>query len=576
MRLLLLAAGLILPPFFMAVAASDWQVNADTFDLRQTPQMALTATGTAYVAYRDRSGQLFVRSPDTEPVALTAPNRPASGLTLAAFGEQVYAAWLGHDPSGTPAVVLRARQSDGTWTALQVLDSASRPLPRIRLSGTAAGTVTALWLGDVADPGDAEAPASPNYHLYARRSTDGGRTWSPTRRLSAGYDDAFWPALTASGDTVHVFADARRAGSAALVHAHSTANGWTEAEPVTTIGTVLLLAATTVGTEPLAVWFGSQNDRYQLATAVRSGTGWKTYTFPGSAAYDIGSLDLAAHDGKVYLVFSARSAQQSAAVRKNTVYFTRSTDGGVTWEPIKPLRHYPSDITQANFPQLAIGRDGALLAAWNDYRNIRGDLYYNVSRDGGASWLDQDRPLDTPGVAEDVLFPFVSNLRAGADTAYLLAARYRDDGLAVADLYLHSLPTTPPPIAPPADPAAMQAQLEQRVAAFWSALLNADYPAAYALFDPYFRLRMRESDYVAQSGRVKHHRFQIKDVDIQGQVAQITVEFVYEIPQMTLPLGGTYTRPETPAAVRETWVFIDGQWYKEYRNEIGDFAFTRY
>lgn len=578
MRFLLFTAGLLLPPFFMTTAAAEWQINTAPLDLRQTPQLTLSAAGDAYVAYRDHSGQLFVRRPDQAPLALTAPGQPANGLALEAFGERVYAAWLGSTPGGVPAVVLRARQDDGTWLETQVLDSASRPLPRIRLAGTAEGEVTVLWLGDAPDA-DAETPpadtATPNYHLYARRSTDGGRTWLPTRRLSAGYDDAFWPALTVSAGHVHLFADARRAGNTYLIHAQDSATGWSAAETIKPIGSVLLIDATTVNARPLTVWFGAYGDRYRLESAVRDGDTWKTYVFPDSANYDIGSMDLTAADGNAYLVFSARSAYQSSGPRKNMVYFSRSTDGGNTWEPIQPLRHYPFALTQANFPHIATGKNGTVVAAWNDYRNIRGDLYYNRSTDGGATWLEQDLPLDTPGVAEDVLFPFVSNLRATDNTFSLLAARQRDDGLAVADLYLHTLPATPA-VAPPPDPAATQERLEQRVTAFWQALLNADSAAAYALFDPYFRLRMRESEYVAQSGRVKHHRFQLKDVTLQGNIAQVTVEFVYEIPQMTLPLGGTYARPETPAAVRETWLFIDGQWYKEYHNEIGDFAFTRY
>ncbi|MBK1716375.1 hypothetical protein [Thiocystis violacea] len=228
----------------------------------------------------------------------------------------------------------------------------------------------------------------------------------------------------------------------------------------------------------------------------------------------------------------------------------------------------------------ALGRDGEVVIAWNDYRNLRGDLYYNVSTDSGATWLEQDRPLDEPGVFEDVLFPFVSQLRASDGRYHLLASRYRDDGLGVADLYLHGLPASPsaPPPTDLNDPGAPEnkAALETRVSAFWNALVKADHASAYKLFDPYFRRRMRQEDYVGQSGRVQHHAFAIESVRVEGHVAQVAVRFTYEIPVLNLPRGGRYSRPPTSTQVDETWIFIDGDWHKEYRNEVGDFAFTRY
>jgi len=397
-------------------------------------------------------------------------------------------------------------------------------------------------------------------------------------RLTAGYDIGFWPALTMAAGRAHLFADARLNGETRLVHVEADAAlGWTKPESVKTIGSVLLIEAAETRGQPLVVWFGAYGNEYRLESAVRENGHWKTYAFPGSDAYDIGSLSLIARDAHVYLAFSARSAQQTSQPRKNHVYFTRSSDGCVSWEPIRPLRHYPFDITQDNFPQMALGQDGQLLVAWNDYRNLRGDLYYNRSADAGSTWLEQDVPVDAPGRFEDVLFPFVDNLRASGHDFWLIGSRYRTDDLAIPDLYLYDLPADST-IRESSDqkPAADKARLEARVADFWGALVKGDYETAYALFDPYFRRRMPVTDYVGQSGRVKQRDFKILDAQMEGKVARVAVEFSYEIPALKLPRGGTYSKPPTLTRSEETWIFIDGDWYKEYRNEVGDFSFTRY
>ncbi|EXJ16520.1 sialidase family protein [Imhoffiella purpurea] len=581
-RRLLLAAGLMASPLLFA-ASSEWRVNPDGFNPRLTPRLAVTPSGKPYVAYGDPQGRLLVRQPDSSIQTLTAPNAKAAGFVLESFGQRLHAAWLEGRAGSAPVIRLRTLEPGSGWSEAVSLGSASRPLPRIRIAGDAAGQVAVVWLGDAPDEPQPSAETSasetsPNYHLYGRRSVDGGRTWGETSRLTAGYDIGFWPALTMASGRVHLFADARRGGETLIVHAEGDeASGWTQAEPVKAIGGVLLIEAVEAGGEPLVVWFGSHGSGNRLESAVRAQGEWKSYAFPGSEAYDIGSLSLAARGEHVYLAFSARGAQQTSQPRKNHVYFTRSSDGGLSWEPIRPFRHYPFAVTQDTFPQMALGLDGNPVLAWNDYRNLRGDLYYNRSVDAGATWLDQDIPVDDPGRFEDQLFPFVDNLRSSDSGFWLIGSRYRTDDLAGADLYLYSL-SAEPPSPGKKEPGAAQgeARLEARVTDFWGALVKADYEKAYALFDPYFRRRMPVTQYVGQSGRVKQLDFNVLDTNIEGRVARVAVELTYEIPELRFPRGGTYSRPPTRTRLEETWIFIDGDWYKEYRNEIGDFSFTRY
>ncbi|MBK1617576.1 hypothetical protein CKO42_03730 [Lamprobacter modestohalophilus] len=578
------AAGFLFPPLLFA-DATEWRINEGGFNPALTPRLATTAGGQPYVAYSDQEGRLLVGQPDLNSRVLSAPGHSAAGAVLESFGDRVYAAWLDGGTGEPPAIVFRALSPGNAWSDALILDSTSRPLPRIRLSGDQSGQIAAVWLGDAPETDgvepEAENTGTPNYHLYGRRSNDGGKSWGDVQRITTGYDSGFWPALTMAGGRVHAFADVRRGSETLVVHAQGDDKlGWSEAESIKSVGSVLLIAATSAKNEPLAVWFGSEAGSYRLESAMRNGDRWKTYVFPGSDAYDIGSIALAAHEGFVYLAFSARSAQQTDQPRKNHIFYTRSSDGGLSWEPIQPFRRYPFQVTQDNFPQIALGKEGNVVIAWNDYRNLRGDLFYNISFDQGATWLDEDVPLDEPGVAEDRLFPFVRNFSGSNGTFYLLASRYRDDGLAVADLYLHALSIKPitRPLASSKQlgSSAQEKDLRARVSQFWKALVEADYKSAYALFDPYFRLRMPKQTYIAQSGRVKQLDFSIKDTKIEGKVARVAIEFTYEIPPLKMSLGGSYAKPPTMTRVEETWIYIDGDWFKEYHNEVGDFEFTRY
>ena len=117
--------------------------------------------------------------------------------------------------------------------------------------------------------------------------------------------------------------------------------------------------------------------------------------------------------------------------------------------------------------------------------------------------------------------------------------------------------------------------LRRRAETFWGALMENDYKTTYGLFDPFFRGRFREVDYLAATGMVKYHDFEIEDVQVKGNMGQVTLRYKYEIPTVSTRLG-TLTRPPTDARIQETWLFVDGDWHKEYRNESSGVVFGRY
>ncbi len=73
------------------------------------------------------------------------------------------------------------------------------------------------------------------------------------------------------------------------------------------------------------------------------------------------------------------------------IYFKRSTDRGVTWEPDIRLTNSPQS---SNFPSLAVNGLNIHIA-WDDYRDNNYEIYYKCSTDGGLTWTNDVRLTNT-------------------------------------------------------------------------------------------------------------------------------------------------------------------------------------
>lgn len=101
--------------------------------------------------------------------------------------------------------------------------------------------------------------------------------------------------------------------------------------------------------------------------------------------------------GTLHLVYEG-TANPSVANATDT-YYQRSTDGGKTWSPAKPLNDDdPKKFAYQNSPNLAVAPNGRVDVAWWDARNDPGvrshDVYYSSSDDSGVTWAPNVRITD--------------------------------------------------------------------------------------------------------------------------------------------------------------------------------------
>lgn len=99
-----------------------------------------------------------------------------------------------------------------------------------------------------------------------------------------------------------------------------------------------------------------------------------------------------------------------------------SSDRGQTWsEPVRIQKNTPHH-TVANLPQIVSDDSGRVVVAWVDYRNIRGSIYANFSKDYGKTWLKEDVLLSTKN--NNANLPRVA---AGDGKFYAVWLEFKDD-----------------------------------------------------------------------------------------------------------------------------------------------------
>lgn len=261
--------------------------------------------------------------------------------------------------------------------------------------------------------------------MAVARSSDGGKTWTPTyfnlQTGTAQFNDK--PMLTVDDnvnspyrDTVYIAWDNNTGDASSsnyLLVSHSTDGGRTFSAPVpandTTSG-----PKSVIGADPFVgpdgtlyvAWHDVQNN---LLAESSSTDGGQTFSAthvisPTVAAFDIGIPAMASRRA---LVYPACGADTSAGAYRGSLYCSwtdqtstngtdifvaRSTDGGVTWSAPTRVNDDPTGVLNDQFNQwLAVDPvTGAVDLSWNDTRNdptrLSTDIYFTQSTDGGVSY----------------------------------------------------------------------------------------------------------------------------------------------------------------------------------------------
>lgn len=101
--------------------------------------------------------------------------------------------------------------------------------------------------------------------------------------------------------------------------------------------------------------------------------------------------------GTLHLVYEG--SMHPTVANDTDATYQRSTDGGKTWTPPRPLNDDPPDkLYPQNSPNISIAPNGRIDVTWFDARNDPGiraqDVYFTSSTDNGATWAKNIRITD--------------------------------------------------------------------------------------------------------------------------------------------------------------------------------------
>ena len=148
--------------------------------------------------------------------------------------------------------------------------------------------------------------------------------------------------------------------------------------------------------------------------------------------------------------------------------------------------------------------------------------------------------------------------------AQLKATSTKSDGEAATS----AKASAPPAPAPPSpEMLARDAEvLRERAAEFWKARIALDATKQWELLEPRGRGRMAPAEYGGVQRAVKYLAYQVEDANVRGYFGTVKVRLIV---QPVLPSAPTRRIAPAAVVVDDSWVKIQGTWYRALEQEDG-------
>lgn len=117
--------------------------------------------------------------------------------------------------------------------------------------------------------------------------------------------------------------------------------------------------------------------------------------------------------------------------------------------------------------------------------------------------------------------------------------------------------------------------LRERIGKFWGAFIKEDYEQIYSIYDPFFRARTPKQAFFASIGNIKYHEYKIKDINIEGNIANVKLDIVYSITNLRVKTQ-VFNQPPTQTEIEEKWLYVYDNWYKEYYSHALESGIAQY
>lgn len=125
------------------------------------------------------------------------------------------------------------------------------------------------------------------------------------------------------------------------------------------------------------------------------------------------------------------------------------------------------------------------------------------------------------------------------------------------------------------EPTEKEGLLRQRVQEMWHAQVNGDRATMYDYYDPFFRARVKKGFFAGREIPIHYYNAAIDSMEIKGNVATVRVGMEYEVKGLPGRLG-LIDVPRKASIDHETWLFVDGNWYRQYIDYSSESTFAKY
>ena len=298
----------------------------------------------------------------------------------------VYVVW--QDDTLGNFEIYHKNSTDGgtTWTQSKRLSTTSGGSAYPTIAVDASGDLHAFWHDDT--PGNSE--------IYYRKSSDGGATWSTSKRLTWTPGGSFGPVTVfdSQGNFHMVWYDETPANHE-IYYTKSTDGGitWSTSKRLTWTsgGSYLPVIAVDSSDNLHVVWYDDTPGNSEIYYK-KSSNGGATWTPSQRLTWTSGysSCPVIAVDasGNLHVVWSDETPGNAE------IYYVNSPDGGTTWATSKRLTW---NAGASVYPAIAVDSLGNPHVVWHDNTSGDSEVYYKSSPDGGASWTTSKRLTMTSG-----------------------------------------------------------------------------------------------------------------------------------------------------------------------------------